>query len=433
MARRNATAGPHGRGSRSNWFTLAVAFLIPAPVSPSPNPRSAAAGVGVRPRVMAARAPPALPDELVEEVLLRVPPDDPARLMRAALACKPWRRLVAGPGFRRRFGERHRTPPVLGFLLNSFDDDDDADRGTTRFVPTCSFRPRRAVHRGWRAIDSRHGRVLLHREPWKLDDLKILAVWNPVADELWELPALPRYKEQFRSNIVVLCAAADEDCNHLDCSGGPFRVVVVGADTGRMFAYAYSSEAGAWSEPVIVPDPGFVCQTEGGVLAGNALYFVLQLEDTTRVLEYNLNTREFAVINPPPMPHDHIFQLMTVSGGLRAITIVCYTIDMWSKESGPDGDVVWARREGIELNRLIPVGAVLKTFNVFGGCVAYIGTNRGYFTADLKTGQVRILQEVRGGDDILPYMSFYTPALGVASTGESPRAGASSAQENSSC
>jgi len=34
-------------------------------------------------------APPAaLMDELVEEILLRIPPDDPARLLRAALVCK---------------------------------------------------------------------------------------------------------------------------------------------------------------------------------------------------------------------------------------------------------------------------------------------------------------------------------------------------------
>ncbi|KAL6647160.1 hypothetical protein ACP70R_014597 [Stipagrostis hirtigluma subsp. patula] len=44
---------------------------------------------------------PELVDDLVEEVLLGCPPDDPARLVRAALVCKRWRCLVAGPGFRR--------------------------------------------------------------------------------------------------------------------------------------------------------------------------------------------------------------------------------------------------------------------------------------------------------------------------------------------
>ncbi|KAL6647172.1 hypothetical protein ACP70R_014609 [Stipagrostis hirtigluma subsp. patula] len=34
-------------------------------------------------------SPPALMEEIVEEVLLRFPPGDPASLVRAALVCKP--------------------------------------------------------------------------------------------------------------------------------------------------------------------------------------------------------------------------------------------------------------------------------------------------------------------------------------------------------
>jgi hypothetical protein len=49
-------------------------------------------------------------DELMEDILLRCPADDPARLVRAALVCKRWCRIVAGAGFRRRFREFHRAP-----------------------------------------------------------------------------------------------------------------------------------------------------------------------------------------------------------------------------------------------------------------------------------------------------------------------------------
>ncbi|OQU84206.1 hypothetical protein SORBI_3004G011433 [Sorghum bicolor] len=51
----------------------------------------------------------ALMDELVEEFLLRLPPDDPASLVNAALVCKRWGRLIAGPAFRRKFRKIHRT------------------------------------------------------------------------------------------------------------------------------------------------------------------------------------------------------------------------------------------------------------------------------------------------------------------------------------
>ncbi|KAL6880704.1 hypothetical protein ACP4OV_012269 [Aristida adscensionis] len=175
----------------------------------------------------------------------------PERLTRAALACKRWCRLVSDPGFRRRFRERHRTPPLLGVLLNSRDND---GRGITRFVPkTSSFLPPRPELRGWWARDSRHGRVLLHRQPWRwrhpFQSAGFLAVWEPIADELRELPAPPRRMISWSWNVAVLCAAMD--CDHHDCSRGHFLVVLAATDFyGRVFeSCVYSSEANAWSEP----------------------------------------------------------------------------------------------------------------------------------------------------------------------------------------
>ncbi|CAN6196733.1 unnamed protein product [Urochloa humidicola] len=40
---------------------------------------------------------PALMEELVEEILLRLPPGDPGSLIRASLVCKPWGRLPQIP------------------------------------------------------------------------------------------------------------------------------------------------------------------------------------------------------------------------------------------------------------------------------------------------------------------------------------------------
>jgi hypothetical protein len=64
-------------------------------------------------------SPPPLPvlmDELIEQLLLRLPPEEPAWLVRASAVCKPWRRILAAPRFRRRYREFHGTPPVLGFF-----------------------------------------------------------------------------------------------------------------------------------------------------------------------------------------------------------------------------------------------------------------------------------------------------------------------------
>ncbi|TVU03854.1 hypothetical protein EJB05_50592, partial [Eragrostis curvula] len=54
--------------------------------------------------------PPALMEELVEDILLRFPPDDPAPLFRAALVCKAWCRLISGAAIRRQFHKIHQTP-----------------------------------------------------------------------------------------------------------------------------------------------------------------------------------------------------------------------------------------------------------------------------------------------------------------------------------
>ncbi|KAF8662575.1 hypothetical protein HU200_056174 [Digitaria exilis] len=59
----------------------------------------------------------ALPEDLVAEILARVPPDV-AFLFRCALVCKRWRRLLADPGFLRLlFPESGRPSLLLGFLV----------------------------------------------------------------------------------------------------------------------------------------------------------------------------------------------------------------------------------------------------------------------------------------------------------------------------
>ncbi|GJN10443.1 hypothetical protein PR202_ga28537 [Eleusine coracana subsp. coracana] len=53
-------------------------------------------------------------DDVVEEVLLRLPPADPVSLARATLVCNRWRRIATDAYFRRR----GTPPPMLSFLCN---------------------------------------------------------------------------------------------------------------------------------------------------------------------------------------------------------------------------------------------------------------------------------------------------------------------------
>ncbi|KAF8772444.1 hypothetical protein HU200_005771 [Digitaria exilis] len=171
-----------------------------------------------------------LMEELVEEILLRFPPAEPASLVRAALVCKPWCRLISGRRFRRRFSEVHRSPPMLGYFCNLYPDAGNPNRNkdagpVSRFFPASAAYPRHPDQANWSALDARHGRVLLR----SVRGNPRISVWDPFTGERWELPPLSDtwYEDdEDHWNAAVLCAATGGGgCDHLDCRGKPFLVV----------------------------------------------------------------------------------------------------------------------------------------------------------------------------------------------------------------
>ncbi|KAK3124315.1 hypothetical protein QOZ80_7BG0584850 [Eleusine coracana subsp. coracana] len=167
--------------------------------------------------------PPTLMEELIEEILIRFPPDDPASLLHAALVCTSWRRIVSGPGFRRRFSEFHRRrsspPPVLGFFCTVYK---PCVGDETHFVPTTPSSFRRLPHAvmpNWRAVDALHSHVLFYdsdmvEQPFFLEQHNInmhrpqslglhLIVWNPITGEVSRLPMAPLYTVVDRWNAAL--------------------------------------------------------------------------------------------------------------------------------------------------------------------------------------------------------------------------------------
>ncbi|CAL5077519.1 unnamed protein product [Urochloa decumbens] len=348
---------------------------------------------------MAAGPPPELMDEVVEEILLRIPTTDPAHLVRAAAACKRWWRLISGPGFGRRWLRKlHGAPLMLGVVRSI------VYRGSFRvsFVPAFPFIPPRAGRR----------------------ENNVLAVWNPVTDELREHPARPGLSGFY---TAVLCAAAG---GNLGCISGPFLVVVVGISHEDTCICVYSSESDAWGEQNSISHPYYFNHNVRGVYVGNTVYFVA-LQNTTSILEYDLGTREMAVIDPPPMSDDSIVLMTAEGGSLGCATEKGCRLHIWSREVGSDGLMGWSQRKVFRLRTLKPNGSDILKLDVVGfedgSGVIYVGTDCGSFTTDLKSGHLREIQGIGGGEDIIPYMSFNDPALGVASASEGPRAGASSA------
>ncbi|KAG2639591.1 hypothetical protein PVAP13_2KG025900 [Panicum virgatum] len=370
--------------------------------------------------------PPPLPEEIVEEVLVRFPPDDPASLVHAALVSKQWCRIICGArrGFSRRFRELHLSPPLLGFLCNRFDGALGARFDATaaaRFVPTSSsFRPPNAIiadrrRRGWRAVHSGHGRVLLHHARTWDDDR--LVVWDPITGEQRQLPESPLHGVLMWSwNAAVLChaAAAGGGCNHLDCHRGPFVVIFVGnfIANRQTFSCVYSSETDGWSEPLFddrLPHQGL---HHGSVaaLVGNSLYFMY--DSHQGILKYDLLTQEMSAI---PVPARGTVLMATEDGRLGLATVPESRLCMWSREQGPNGDAGWTQSRVIELDTLLPIhrlsGALVAGFADNGaGGVIFVRTAAAFFSFDLKSGRVDKVGESHGFNHlVVPYMSFCTP------------------------
>ncbi|GJN10419.1 hypothetical protein PR202_ga28510 [Eleusine coracana subsp. coracana] len=128
-----------------------------------------------RPRCPSPPPPALMLDELVEGILLRLHPDEPAYLVHAALVCKSWRRILSDAGFRRRYIDLHRSPPLLGYIHNIYQSRTCSPRFVSSSATASPFSPPTTIN-SWGALDCRHGRVLIHNK------LR-LVVWDPVTDD----------------------------------------------------------------------------------------------------------------------------------------------------------------------------------------------------------------------------------------------------------
>ncbi|CAL5091980.1 unnamed protein product [Urochloa decumbens] len=352
---------------------------------------------------MAAR----LPDELVDQILLRLPPSDPGSLVRAALVCRGWRRLLSGPAFRRRFLDFHRrSPPMLGFLYRA------ATGLGARFMPTPSFLPPFAAGgrpARWRAVDARHGRVLYFDgesvpfEPVLVD----LVVSHPFTGEERRITTPRNF---FRA------------CGHLDCPpAGPFAVVFVGTDEGegRTRAYHYSSESGKWSKAAFIDHPTD-CVTEGrSTLVGNAVYFIW--DESNGILEYDLGKQELSMISLPPVCEDWFVAVMTAEdGGLGFAIVKDFKLHMWSRESGGPNGSGWVQSRVVELKSVAPdcsLSTLPSSVVPFasGDSVIFAFTRDvGVFAIDVKSGRITKVCKVGAVYGVVPYICFYIPALKAA-------------------
>ncbi|KAF8783608.1 hypothetical protein HU200_000461 [Digitaria exilis] len=401
----------------------------------------------------------ALLPELVEEVLIRFPPSEPHLLVRNILICKQWREIISAPHFGLRYRQFHRTAPLLGLMVNFRDEDDESvsrlvpvspacpqhadfvnwctldarhGRHLARFVPTeaSSCSTRAGDHAGgWRADDTRHGRVLLSR---RMAKHLVLMVWDPITDHRQELPPIrPRPAYSWKAAVLCASTAAGAACDHHDCHrGGPFLVVYIGVSHGGAFSCIYSSDAAAWSEPVPVQLPRVNCiNLVQSVLVRKALYFMFHKNN--EVLEYDLEMCQVvSVIKLPPYTNFRRVVLTTTEdGGLGSATAIEHKLYLWSRKDGSKGDVAgWTQTRVINLEGLLRITDLTLFAHVVGYAdgvdVIFFRMGDAFFTIDIKTCKVKEVYKGTRVYGIVPYMGFCTPALGGACAAEGPRAGA---------
>ncbi|PNT77910.1 hypothetical protein BRADI_1g70307v3 [Brachypodium distachyon] len=351
----------------------------------------------------------ALPDDLVDQILFRLPSDDPWCFARASLVCKLWRDLISHPTFLRRRAQalRRAAPLLLGFLLDEDDREYRVDERALAFFPTSAFSLPIPDGGPWSPSDCRHGRVLFCSAGQ--GDTEEFLVWEPVTDKQWVVPIPAAQDHRIHRphrypNAAVVCAA--EGCDHRNCLGGPFRVVVLfpqerPGDDLITWACVYSSETGAWGKLSAVPN---ICSyyAESSVLVGSStLYSFSNYGD---IFEYNLSTQSLALIYPPQdkdqlwrAVSNHGMVLMVAEdGGLGIAEADEWLLCLWSSKVNDAGVAEWVcyREIRLSIGSSLPKAALSGWGPIMMGfaeeaITIFMSTSAGIYIIDLKSGRVK--------------------------------------------
>ncbi|KAG2639738.1 hypothetical protein PVAP13_2KG041048 [Panicum virgatum] len=278
-----------------------------------------------------------------------------------------------------------------------------------------------------RPLDCRHGRVLLH----VADGGWHFVVWDPVTGGQHRLqePGVP----WLIYSGAVFCAVIG--CNHLDCHGGPFRVVFIATDDDDdiVKASVYSSETGEWSmkasldsnsEPYAKHRRDAMLaararnytpyvQPRRGAVIGDQVYFTLRHGNA--IVKYDWSKNCLSMINPqsPGVLTTRIALMVMEDMSLGFAGTFGSSLHLWSRKVDSEGAAEWVQCRVIELETIIPVADSSDKPLVVGSAegvgVIFVSTGVGLFTIELSSGKVRKVGEPGVYFSVLPYMSFYTP------------------------
>ncbi|KAG2631322.1 hypothetical protein PVAP13_2NG008300 [Panicum virgatum] len=277
--------------------------------------------------------PPAeLVEEIVEEVLLRFPPDDPASLVRAALVCRLWRRLVSAAAFRRRT-ELAVWDPVTG---------------EQRELPSLPMQFN-VYPRTWAAA--------------------VLCAGGGNCDHLdcrWGSFLVVFMDIKHNSNKICSCVYSSE-------------LAAWGEQT-------FSDRLRCRRRDCFKPEPG--------VLMGNSLYFLFN--SNHGIVRYDLTTREASMIDIRPAFNPQDIVLMTMDDGRLGFATIDkgrLKLNLWSRVVGRDDkEARFVQFRVIDLLKVFNAPKRWPRLSGFahGAGVLFIWTLLdGLYSMDIKSEEVR--------------------------------------------
>ncbi|KAF7082649.1 hypothetical protein CFC21_086506 [Triticum aestivum] len=365
-------------------------------------------------------APPLDDDDLLAEILLRLPPQ-PSSLPRASTVCKFWRSLASDPCFSRRFRAHHRrNPPLLGCLVHDF--------CQVRFQPTLE-RPNRvplssfpvpiAAGGRFRILGCRHGLVLILH-----DSQKQLLVWDPVTGDQHSLDIPRGFAEKTWIHAAV--RRAPRDFHH-------FQVVLVGnsdIQSTQAVASVYLSVTGVWDNLVSTPlppeDSGFPTMVYTGmpaVMVGGSFYWLLY-GNSQGILEFDLDKRSLALIpipvgNARDMSVGNIWVIPAEGSGLGFLFLRGFCAQLWKMKTDCKGVSSWVLGRSIDLNKLLSLNSEMEIGYpsivgfAEGNNVVLLWMSAGVFMVQFESLQFKKLFESHEWCCFYPLEGVYTAGTDI--------------------
>ncbi|VAI00472.1 unnamed protein product [Triticum turgidum subsp. durum] len=375
-----------------------------------------------RRRCSPATAPPLEDEDILQEILLRLPPQ-PSSLPRASAVCKRWRSILSDPQFVQRFRKHHGKPPLIGFFNQSYTvvcDFNPILEAPNRVHANRLSVPKRQSSMGkWRFMGCRNGLAVLVN-----GGRREAIVWDPLTGQQHRVPFPPGLHDVPTSSFyawhaAVLCANAEDGHVHGDCIRGPFKLVLICNRYEQAFASLYDSTSRAWGDIFSTAIENTIHWTRCSILVGNVLCWAICGGDA---LVFDTEMQSLAVIEKPADKNaisDWSFQLLRMEdGGLGLAALSGLTVQLWERKLNCDGVVGW-----VLLQKTIPLEGLLPSTKPLVFIVGYdedtnaivLSTGIGNFMIQLDSMQIKhiIKRNDMCIDMFYPYHNFYTAGRGV--------------------